>query len=100
MREKIFDLIRDSFEEVNMTRSEKIPLDSLNELILYGEDGIFDSMQVVNLLTIVEEKIFDDMNVEVSLTSERAVSRKESPFRSVKNLIDFILEELDIAAAA
>lgn len=83
-----------------MTRPEKISLDSLNDIILYGEDGIFDSMQVVNLLTIVEEKIYDDMNIEVSLTSERAVSRRESPFRSVKNLIEFILEELDIAKAA
>jgi hypothetical protein len=48
----------------------------------------------------IEEKIADRIDVAASLTSDRAVSRRVSPFRSTTHLVDFILEEIGRAAAA
>ena len=85
--------------ELNETRDDKIPTDNLLDLGLYGDTGVFDSMHLVNFLTLVEERLEDDFNVEVSLTSERAVSRRVSPFSSVSRLIEFIEEEIQLVVA-
>ncbi|WP_437775064.1 hypothetical protein [Sorangium sp. So ce1097] len=67
------------------------------DLALYGSGGVFDSMQLVNFLVLVEQKIDDEMSQAVSLTSEKAVSMRVSPFASVRRLIDFIADELSEA---
>ena len=57
-------------------------------------------MGLVNFLTTVEEKLEDDFGVTVSLTSEKAVSRKVSPFASVEALTGFVMEEIAEADGA
>jgi hypothetical protein len=58
-------------------------------------------MQLVSFLAAVEEGLDDELNIEISLTSDKAVSQKVSPFSSVTCLIDFILEEtLETQAAS
>jgi len=93
-KEEINSLIAESMSEMNETRSEKIPLGKLGSVVLYGEWGVFDSLQLVNFLMNLEEKISDKLDLSLSLTSDRAVSRKVSPFRSPEHLADFILEEI------
>jgi acyl carrier protein len=100
MRQEIETLIHESLSEVNETRAEKIPTDDVDSVALYGDGGVFDSMQLVNFLLLLEEKILDTLDKEISLTSERAVSRRISPFRNVEHLVDFVLEEIELAAAA
>ena len=93
-RRRIEDIVREAIGEINETRSDALPLDKLDSLVLYGESGILDSLQLVNLLMSIEEKIADRIDVAASLTSDRAVSRRVSPFRSTTHLVDFILEEI------
>jgi acyl carrier protein len=100
MREKIEALIVDAFSEISETRDDKIPTDQLVSLVLYGDAGIFDSMQLVNYLLLLEEKIAETLSLTLSLTSERAVSRRVSPFRSATHLADFIMEEIELGGAA
>jgi hypothetical protein len=94
MRQALLAIVDQSIDEVNRTRKEKIPKDDVTELRLYGSNGVFDSMQLVNFLVLIEQRIDDDIGREISLTSERAVSRRISPFSSVRHLLDFIEEEL------
>jgi hypothetical protein len=94
MESKVLNIIKSSFEEVNQTRDNKIGLSNVNEISIYGDRGVFDSMGVVNFVTIVEETIYEEFGVEVSLLSEKALSMKVSPFSSVKKMIDFIILEL------
>ena len=75
---EINSLIAESMSEMNETRSEKIPLGKLGSVVLYGEWGVFDSLQLVNFLMNLEEKISDKLDLSLSLTSDRAVSRKIS----------------------
>lgn len=85
-------LIRLAFDELNSTRSddERFPVSNLDSVSLYGSDGIFDSMHLVSFLAILEQTIEDELGIEISLTSEKAVSQRVSPFSSVVNLIAFI----------
>lgn len=98
MQDQLVELVRATFDEINLTRSEKIPTDDILEVGLYGEAGLFDSMHLVSFLTLLEEAIDDELGVQISLTSEKAVSRRVSPFSSVTNLIAFIEEEIEAAS--
>ncbi|MGW3647248.1 hypothetical protein [Streptomyces sp. NPDC000878] len=100
MNERLLTLVKDVVEEVNERRDEKIPTAELSSLTLYGDDGVFDSMQLVNFLTQVEEAVEDAYDEEISLTSEKAVSQRVSPFSRVSRLIAFIETELVETGAA
>jgi hypothetical protein len=54
-------------------------------------------MQLVNFLARIEEAIEDEFDVEISLTSEKAVSQQISPFSSGRRLIEFTIGELEEA---
>lgn len=96
MKDAIFAIIHQALIEVNATRKEKIDLLSVDKLALYGAAGVFDSMQLVSFLAAVEESLDDELNIEISLTSEKAVSQTISPFSSVACLIDFIIAEQQV----
>jgi acyl carrier protein len=97
MQDQVFALITGVVEELNERRSEKIPTENLLGVVLYGDDGVFDSMHLVNFLALVEEALEDEFEVTITLTSEKAVSRRVSPFSSVRRLIEFIEEEIPLA---
>lgn len=97
MRESLLQCIKDGIEEMNTTRDEKIPTDALSDVHLYGQGGVFDSMQLINFLTVVEERMADQMGIVYSIVSEKAVSRKVSPFSHVSTLVDYLLEEVGSA---
>ncbi|XXY52035.1 hypothetical protein WME91_12910 [Sorangium sp. So ce269] len=94
MKEQILAIVVSALEEINRTRKNKLDCSEPMDLPLYGSGGVFDSMQLVNFLVLVEQKIDDEMSKAISLTSEKAVSMRVSPFASVRRLIDFIEGEL------
>lgn len=65
------------------------------DTILFGKDSFLDSMGLVNVIIDVESKIFEEKNKEISLTSESAMSRSRSPFKTIETLADFIMEQDD-----
>ncbi|GAA3432635.1 hypothetical protein [Kutzneria kofuensis] len=100
MNDRILQIIVSAIDELNEAREEKIPTDNVLDLSLYGDAGVFESMHLVGFLALVEEKLEDEFDVEVALASEKAVSRRISPFSSVRRLIDFAEEELRLVVAA
>ncbi|MDT0380962.1 hypothetical protein RM572_19590 [Streptomyces sp. DSM 42041] len=99
MTDRILQIIVDAIDDINTMREEKIPTDNVLDLCLYGNDGIFESMYLVAFLSQVEESLEDEFEVEVTLASEKAVSLRVSPFSSVRRLIAFIEEELQLVGA-
>lgn len=95
MKPKLIKIVESSFKEVNKMMSEQVDLSDLMSITVYGNGGVFDSMGLVNFITIVEETIYDDLDIEISLLSEKALSMKQSPFSTVSNLIDFMLIEIE-----
>ncbi len=89
-------LAREALTELNSTRpeGERFPVDDLDAISLYGTEGIFDSMHLVSFLAILEQKLEDELDVEISLTSEKAISQRVSPFSSFSTLFAFIDAEL------
>ena len=65
--------------------------------VLLGPGGAVDSLGLVRLVLAVERQVEDDFGVAVSLTDERAMSQRNSPFRSVGSLSDYLVECLNHA---
>lgn len=62
---------------------------------LIGSSRILDSMGLVNVIVDIETAFLDE-DIEISLTSETAMSGRISPFRSVGSLCNFIARQLGL----
>src|SRR5438477_12373524 len=60
------------------------------ETRLLGSKSGLDSMHLVNLIITIEREVEDAFGVALTLVDERALSMKESPFRSIRSLADYI----------
>ncbi|MCC7383163.1 MAG: acyl carrier protein [Deltaproteobacteria bacterium] len=58
---------------------------------LFGEGGL-DSLGLVRFIVMVEERVEDQTGVQLTLASDKAMSRSASPFRTLKTLADYIEE--------
>lgn len=63
-----------------------------HETRLIGASSIFDSIDLVSFIAEVEEFVFNEYNKEILLTSESAMSRRNSPFVSINAISKFIVE--------
>lgn len=64
---------------------------------LIGSARILDSMGLVNVIVDIETAFLDE-DVEVSLTSDAAMSTRISPFRTIGALSTFIARQLGVEA--
>ena len=82
-----------AIESHNAAEGSSIP--AREDTLLLGEGGSVDSLGLVRLIMTVERQVEDDFGVPVSLTDEKAMSQRNSPFRSVGTLAAYIATCLD-----
>ena len=63
--------------------------------ILFGKGAGLDSLALVSLILEVEALLDERLALVVSLADERAMSRRQSPYRTIDTLCDYILEVLE-----
>lgn len=66
-----------------------------DQTVLFGKEGLFDSLGLVALIVDVEQGIADASGVSVTLGDDRAMSQSRSPFRTVGSLADYALLVMD-----
>lgn len=65
--------------------------ENLNEkTALLGAEGILDSMGLVSLIVAVEQDVEDEFGKEITIADAKAMSQKNSPFKTVGSLADYI----------
>lgn len=65
--------------------------ENLNEkTALLGAEGILDSMGLVSLIVAVEQDVEDEFGKEITIADAKAMSQKNSPFRTIGSLVDYI----------
>lgn len=62
------------------------------ESVLYGEGSPLDSLALVSLIAAIEERVEDTLDLSVTIADERAMSRKQSPFRTLGSLAAYVEE--------
>jgi acyl carrier protein len=65
----------------------------LDELFpLFGSDVRLDSLDLVSVITDLEEALSDQLDYFLSLTDDAALSREISPFDTIGTLLDYCEE--------
>lgn len=81
-------------------------IDDLNHLIenplkksmttrLYGDGSSLSSIDLVDLVIQVEERVNETFDTLISLTDDKALSEERSPFRNVTSLQEYLLKQLE-----
>ena len=92
MTNEIIEIIKNAVLELNQFRSEGEQLVYSENLVLFGSGALIDSLDLVSVITEIEEALSDNFQIEVSLTDDRALSRMPSPYDSVGLLVEFVNE--------
>jgi hypothetical protein len=62
---------------------------------LFGADAVLDSVALLNFITATEEQIASVTGRKIALVTPRALSARESPFRTLGSLAGYIDERLN-----
>ena len=90
--EAALDSVRAAVAEINDFRTEGDSLSLDEDAILFGDGSALDSVGLVQVVMAAEAQLADATGVELVLASEAAMSRKRSPYRSLRNLAEYAVE--------
>tara|TARA_B100001971_G_C18137956_1_gene508708 strand:+ start:404 stop:706 length:303 start_codon:yes stop_codon:yes gene_type:complete len=91
---KILTAIYDAVDQINDIDEDYL-LDKSTETVLFGKKGSLDSLGLINLVVAIEQNIGDTFDTSIVLANEEAMSKKNSPFRTIGTLADYIGELLE-----
>lgn len=95
MKDKLNKIILDSLQEFNEEADEDKLLNVSENTILLDKQGELDSLDFITLIFIIENNIFSKLDKNITIVSEKAFSKKYSPFKNVNTLTEFIVELLE-----
>jgi acyl carrier protein len=87
---KIEQLIYDSIDELNETLEIDNRIEKNLGTLLFGSESNLDSIDLVGLITIIEERVEEEFNEYIPIADERALSLTNSPFNSISTLVNYI----------
>ena len=77
-----------NYSEINELQINQVDINTP----LMGRSTEFDSMDLVSILVETETHLNTKFNKNIQIVSEKAMSRRTSPFMTVDSLIQFIQE--------
>lgn len=92
-RAALQELVVAGLREVIAQSDRPLPatLDEATNLV--GKQAVLDSLALVTFIVDLEQRIEEELGAVLTLTDDRAMSQKSSPFRTVGALVAY-LEEL------
>ena len=87
----VIESVRLLAEDFDLTALQQPTVESS----LYGNEGILDSMALVNLIADVEDAVSEQFGEAIALADEKAMSARNSPFLTVKTLAQAVLERIE-----
>ena len=88
--EKVLAAIYRAVDYVNAELPPDRQLSKTPDTRLLGPQSVLDSLHLVNLLITIEREVADTIGATLTLADERALSMKESPFRTIESLASYI----------
>jgi acyl carrier protein len=90
-RNVAYDIVVASLQEVFAQSGLPAPETVTDETVLVGKDAVLDSLGVVSLVVEIEQRLEAAHGVSVTLANDKAMSQKNSPFRTVAVLTDHLV---------
>jgi acyl carrier protein len=89
-----------SIQEVFAQTGEPAPSALTEDTVLVGKDAVLDSLGVVSLIVEVEQRVEGEHGASVTLANDKAMSARNSPFRTVGVLTDHVVSMVAELGAA
>ena len=89
-----------SIQEVFAQNGDAAPEGLNEETVLVGTDAVLDSLGVVSLIVEVEQRVESEHGASVTLANDKAMSQRNSPFRTVAVLTDHLVAMVAEVSAA
>lgn len=83
------NLILDTLRNFDFGDPAKVSVDFTEDTLLFGRDGLLDSIGLVSFILDLEENIRVQSGISITLADDRAMSQTRSPFRRVSSLADY-----------
>jgi acyl carrier protein len=90
-RTDAYQIILKSLEEVFAQGGMPAPDKLTDDTVLVGNDAVLDSLGVVQLIVEVEQRVEEAHGISVTLANDKAMSQKNSPFRTVGVLAEHVV---------
>ena len=90
-RKDAYDIVLESLQEVFVQGDITPPATVTEDTVLVGADAVLDSLGVVQLIVEVEQRVESAHNISVTLANDKAMSARNSPFRTVGVLADHVI---------
>ena len=87
---KIIEALFASIDEINEFLPAERHVEKSADSILFGAGGKLDSIGLVSFIVAAEQKLAETLGITLTLADERALSQKNSPFRTVGTLTQYI----------
>jgi acyl carrier protein len=94
-RQILLELLQTILRELGEDLGKETLLQTDERTPLFGSRSDLDSMNLVNIITEIEERLSDDYDINITLASSSAMSRTRSPFLRVGSCVDYILELIE-----
>lgn len=89
------DCVAEALRGILSQQGKPAPSSIDADTVLFGPSGLLDSMGLVTLIVEVEQALADRFGLTVTLADDRAMSQRNSPFRSVGALASYILKTVE-----
>src|SRR5450432_289096 len=99
-RSAALNIVIASIQEVFAQTGMDAPGALTEETVLVGKDAVLDSLGVVSLIVEVEQRLETEHSVSVTLANDKAMSQRNSPFRTVGVLTDHVVAMVAEESAA
>lgn len=86
----VLKAIYEAIDEVNLDLEDGEKIQKSEDSLIFSAGSSLDSLGLVNLITIIEQKIEEETGDFLSIADERAMSMQSSPFKSVRTLREYI----------
>jgi acyl carrier protein len=90
-REQAYEIVLAALSEVFTQNATPAPEKISEETVLVGNEPVLDSLGVVQLIVEVEQRVEAEHGISVTLANDKAMSARNSPFRTVGVLADHVV---------
>ncbi|ACL23734.1 hypothetical protein [Chloroflexus aggregans] len=92
-RTDLINLVITSLRDVLEQSGRPLPATIEENTLLFGKGALLDSLALVTMVVDLEQRLEEEHGLTLTLADDRAMSQRNSPFRSVGALVDY-LEQL------
>ena len=97
-RNQAYEIVVTSLREVFEQTGGEVPQSVGDDTVLVGTDAVLDSLGVVQLIVEIEQRVEGSHGISITLANDKAMSQRNSPFRTVGVLTDHVIATAQEAA--